>query len=119
MVSQKCINLSDIRRLSWTKYRICRSSKLINLKLRPIVGGPICPTQTVSDLSGKIKPLFLPDKNYTMDNKDFLERFRKISFENRILVTFDIVSLSKNIHNVCGLEAPFNEIDKHLDKEFF
>ena len=70
-------------------------------------------------LSGKIKPLFLPDKNYTMDNKDFLERFRRISFENRILVTFDIVSLSKNIQNVYGLEAPFNEIDKHLDKEFF
>ena len=54
-----------------------------------------------------------------MDNKDFLERFRRISFENRILVTFDIVSLSKNIQNVYGLEAPFNEIDKHLDKEFF
>ena len=79
-------------------------------KLRPIVAGPTCPTQLLSDLSDKIiKPFIL---HVIYSNIDFLERFSKVNDKNTILATFDVISLYTNIPHAYGLEAVLLD-DKH------
>ena len=46
-----------------------------DLKLRPIVAGPIRPTRTFSDLTDiLLKPFLLHVKSYVKDNLDFLSK---------------------------------------------
>ena len=46
-----------------------------DLKLRPVVAGPNCPTRPVSNLIDiLIKPLLLHVKSYIKDNIDFLRK---------------------------------------------
>ena len=46
-----------------------------DLKLRPIVGGPMCPTKPLSFILDKIlKPLLIHVPSYIKDNIDFLEK---------------------------------------------
>ena len=46
-----------------------------DLKLRPIVAGPICPTRPLSNLIDiPLKPFFLYVKSYVKDNLDFLSK---------------------------------------------
>ena len=79
---------------------------------RPIVGGPNCPTNKLSNLMDLIlKPLVYKVKSYVKDSFNFLEMLpKKIDFESTF-VTFDITSLHTNISPDLGLEAIFYWID--------
>ena len=88
--------------------------ELSDLKLQPIVAGPTCPTQPLSDLLDKIlKSFILHVKRYIRVNIDFLERCSRVNKENTILATFDVISLYTNIPYAYGLEALSYWIDKH------
>ena len=85
-----------------------------DLKLRPIVACPTCPTRPLSDLLDKIlKPLILHVKSYVRHNIDFLERCSRVNNENTILATFDVIGLYTNIPHAYRLEALSYWIDKH------
>ena len=81
---------------------------------RPIVGGPNCPTNKLSNLMDLIlKPLVYKVKSYVKDSFHFLEMLpKKIDFESTF-VTFDITSLYTNISHDLGLEAISYWIDKY------
>ena len=82
-----------------------------DLKLRPIVAGPSCPTRRLSDLIDKIlKPLVQHVKSYVRDNIHFLDKCSRENSENTTLATFDIVSLYTNIPHNYGIEALQREL---------
>ena len=69
-----------------------------DLKLRPIVAGPICPTRPLSNLIDiLLKPFLLHVKSYVKDNLDFLSKCSRENYEDTLLVTFDVVNLYTNI----------------------
>jgi len=77
-----------------------------DLKLRPIVAGPNCPTRNLSNLLDKIlKPLLTHIKSHIKDNLNFLKECSRVNNTNTMLTTFDIVSLYTNIPHEFGLEA--------------
>ena len=62
--------------------------------MRPIVGGPNCPTRALSQLINIILKLFLIHiKNYVKDNLDFLRKCSRKNNDTTTLVTFDVKSL--------------------------
>ena len=77
-----------------------------DLKLRPIVAGPICPTRPLSNLIDiLLKPFLLYIKSYVKDNLDFLSKISRENYEDTLLVTFDVVILYTNIPHTFELEA--------------
>ena len=77
-----------------------------DLKLRPIVAGPICPTKPLSNFSNiLLKPFLLHVKSYVKDNLDFLSKCSRENYEDTLIVTFDVVNLYTNIPHTFGLEA--------------
>ena len=78
---------------------------------RPIVGGPNCPNDKLSNLVDLIlKPLVYKVKSYVNNSFHFFEMLpRKIDFES----TFVITSLYMNISHDLGLEAISYWIDKY------
>ena len=77
-----------------------------DLTVRPIVGGPNCPTRPLSQLINIILKLFLIHiKNYVKDNLDFLRKCSRKNNDTTTLVTFDVKSLYTNIPHNYGLEA--------------
>ena len=77
-----------------------------DLKLSPIVAGPICLTTPLSNLIDiLLKTFFLHVKSYVKDNLDFLLKFSRGSYEDTLLVTFDVVNLYTNISHTFGLQA--------------
>ena len=77
-----------------------------DLKLRPIIAGPNCPTKPLSNMIDiLIKPLLLHVKSYIKDNIDFLQKCSRENSETTILATFDITSLYTSIPHSYGLEA--------------
>ena len=79
--------------------------------MRPIVGGPNCPTRLLSQLIDiTLKPFLLHIKSYVKDNLDFLRICSPTS-----LVTFNVKSLYTSIPHNYGLEATSFWIEKHPD----
>ena len=85
-----------------------------DLKLRPIVAGPCCPTQRLSNLLDIIlKPLCKLVPSFVKDDMDFLRHIPDTVEENTLLVSFDVTSLYTNIPHNLGLEAISYWIDRH------
>ena len=77
-----------------------------DLKLRPIVAGPICPTRPLSNLIDiLLKPFLLHVKSYVKDNLDFLSKCSRKNYEDTLPVTFDVVNLYTNTPHTFELEA--------------
>lgn len=97
-----------------------------DLKLRPIVAGPSCPTQRLSNLIDIIlKPLCNTIPSFIRDDMDFLNHLPKTVENNTTLVSFDVTSLYTNIPHNLGLEAisfwmdkQGHQIDQRFPKEF-
>ena len=85
-----------------------------NLKLRPIVAGPICPTRPLGSLIEiLLKPFLTHVKIYVKDNLDFLPNCSREDYEDTLLVTFDVVNLYTNIPHTFGLEALDYWLENH------
>ena len=77
-----------------------------DLKFRPIVGGPNCPTNRLSNLVDiLLKPFVSKVNSHIADTKDFLRNLPDNIDEECELVTFDITSLYTNIEKDLGIEA--------------
>ena len=87
-----------------------------DLTVRPIVGGPNCPTKPLSQLIDIIlKPFLIHIKSYVKDNLDFLRKCSRKNNDSTTLVTFDVKSLYTSIPHNYGLEAICFWIEKHPD----
>ena len=77
-----------------------------DLKLRPIVAGPNCPTRPLSNLIDKIlKPLLVHVKSHVKDNINFLQECSRENSPETMLMTCDIISLYTNIPHEYGQSA--------------
>ena len=85
-----------------------------DLKLRPIVAGPICPTRPLSNLIDiLLKPFLLHIKSYVKDNLDFLSKSSRENYEDNLLVMFDVVNLYTNIPHTFRLETLDYWLENH------
>ena len=77
-----------------------------DLKLRPIVGGPKCPTRRLSKfLDTLLKPLIKHVQSNIKDNIDFLNKCERKVSKDTILTSFDVCSLYTSIPHEYGLTA--------------
>ena len=77
-----------------------------DLKLRPIVGGPICPARRLSYLLDTLlKPYLKHVNSYIRDSVDFLNKCPREVDPDTEIVTFDVTSLYTSIPHECGLKA--------------
>ena len=85
-----------------------------DLKFRPIVAGPICPTSRLSNFVDLlIKPFTSHVQSYLRDTIDFLNYLPEIVPENTILASFDVTSLYTNITHELGVHSIKFWLDKH------
>ena len=76
-----------------------------DLKLKPIVGGPECPTRKLSQLIDiPLTPFLKRIKIFINDSLDFLNKCPRDVDQNTEIVTFDVISLCKSIPHEFGLE---------------
>ena len=84
------------------------------LTMRPIAGGPDCPTRPLSQLIDIIlKPFLIHIKSYVEDNLDFLRKCSGKNNDSTTVVTFDVKSLYTIIPHNYGIEA----INSFLDRK--
>ena len=85
-----------------------------NLKMRPIIAGPTCPTHRLSNFVDIVlKPLTSKVKSFVRDDLDFLTHLpNELSFES-MFVTYDVNSLYTNIPHKDGLLSVKYWIDKY------
>ena len=77
-----------------------------NLKVRPIVGGPKCPTRKLSELiDAFLKPFLKHVNSYIRDSRDFINKCDRNTDGNTFIATFDVVGLCANIPHTFGMEA--------------
>ena len=77
-----------------------------NLKFRPIVAGPACQTQLLSNLIDiLLRPLTKQVKSYLRDTTDFLNHLPSAVPENTLLASLDVESLYSNITHKLGIKA--------------
>lgn len=79
-----------------------------DLKFRPIVAGPVCPTSRLSQLIDCIiKDLPQDTKSYVRDDIHFLSKLERSLPESQqhLLATFDVESLYTNIDHELGIKA--------------
>ena len=77
-----------------------------DLKVRPIVGGPKCPTRKLGQLINiLLKPFLKRINSFIRDSLDFLNKYPRDVDENTEIVTFDVISLYTSIPHEFGLEA--------------
>ena len=89
-----------------TKNYIVEMDEVDDLKLRPIIAGPICQTSRLSNLIDiLLKPLVKHVPSFLKDTTDFLRHLPKTIPEHTILASFDVESLYSNICHTLGLEA--------------
>ena len=83
----------------------------LDLELRQIETGPICPTRPVSNLTDiLLKPFLLHVKSYVKDNLDFLSKCSRENYEDTLLVTFERGALDYWFENHPeSLHARFNK----------
>ena len=85
-----------------------------DLKFRPIIAGPVCPTHRLSRLADiLLQPFLRKVKSYVRDDIDFLNFLPETTDPNTILTTFDVTSLYSNIPHDLGKEAIKFWIEKH------
>ncbi|XP_062586434.1 uncharacterized protein LOC134248002 [Saccostrea cucullata] len=85
-----------------------------DLKLRPIVAGPACPTHRLSNfIDILLKDLCVKVPSYIRDSMDFLNKIPENVEPDTLLVTFDVKSLYTNIPHDLGLEAIKFWIEKY------
>ena len=85
-----------------------------DLKFRPIVAGPRCPTSRLSNFVDiLIRPFTLHLQSYLRDTIDFLNYLPKTVAESTILVSFDVTSLYTNINHELSVKAMEYWINKH------
>ena len=90
-----------------------------DLKFRPIVAGPICPTSRLSNLIDiLLKDIPPSTKSFVRDDIEFLSKLNRdlLTEQEYMLVTYDVESLYTNIDHDLGIEAIGYWIDKHRDK---
>ena len=76
-----------------------------DLKLRPIVRGPICPTRRrIYFLDTLLKPYLKHVKSYIRDNVDFLNKCPREVDPDTEIVTFDVTRLYTSIPHEYGLK---------------
>ena len=77
-----------------------------DLKVRPIVGGPKCPTRKLSELiDAFLKPFLKHVNSYIRDSRDFINKCDRNTDGNTFIATFDVVGLCANIPHTFGMEA--------------
>ena len=77
-----------------------------DLKVRPIAGGPKCPTRKLSELIDALLKSFLKHvKSYIRNSIDFLNNYDKNTDRNTFIATFDVVGLYTNIPHTFGMDA--------------
>ena len=105
---------------------IVNISNVSDLKMRPIIAGPVCQTHRLSNMIDIIlRPMTKHVKSYIRDTTDFLNSLPEQTDEETILVSFDVESLYSNIPHDLGLRAikyflnkyPF-EIDDRFSDDF-
>lgn len=88
----------------------------MDLKLRPIVAGPACPTHRISHLLDIVLQPFLEYvPAYLKNNLDFLNNLPQQLNDNEIFITLDVVSLYSNIRPELGHDAMNYWIDNFYD----
>ena len=88
----------------------------LDLKLRPIIAGPACPTHRLSNFVDIIlKPLcsFIP--SYIRDDIDFLSHLPTTTDINARLVSFDVTSLYTSIPHDLGIAAVKYWVEKYRE----
>ena len=81
-------------------------NKLQDLKVRPIKGGPKCPSRKFSDLIYTLlKPFLKHGKNYIRDSIYFLNKCDRNLDGNTVIPTFLVVCLYANIPHLFRLEV--------------
>ena len=87
-----------------------------DLKLRPIIAGPVCPTHRLSNLIDMVlKPLCAYVPSFIRDDIDFLSHVPDRTDPNSLLVSYDVTSLYTNIPHDLGIEAIKFWIEKHRE----
>ena len=77
-----------------------------DLKFRPIVGGPTCPTSHLSNVIDiLIKPLVTFVRSKLRDNTEFIYKLPRNVPSETILTSFDIIGLYTNIPHDLGIKA--------------
>ena len=77
-----------------------------DLKVRPIVGAPKCPTRKLSELIDTLlKPFLKPVESYLRDSIDIHNKCDRNTDGNTVTATFDVVGLYTNIPQTFGMEA--------------
>ena len=77
-----------------------------DLKLRPIVAGPSCPTHRLSHLLDiLLQPFLKLIPAYLKNNLEFLNTLPPTMKDSEIFITLDVVSLYSNISHDLGYEA--------------
>ena len=97
-----------------------------DLKFRPIVAGPACPTHRLSYIVDKIlQPMLKNIQSYIRDDLDFLNHIPETVTEDTLLVSFDVTSLYSNIPHELGRKALdfwltkfSDDIDSRFKKDF-
>jgi hypothetical protein len=85
-----------------------------DLKFRPIVAGPSCPTHRLSNLIDiLLKPLLAHTNSYIRDDIDFLTKLPSQMKSSETFATFDVCSLYSNITHTLGLQAVEYWLQKH------
>ncbi|XP_071171038.1 uncharacterized protein [Mytilus edulis] len=88
-----------------------------DLKIRPIIAGPSCSTQRLSNLLDiLLKPLCIKVPSFVRDDMDFLNYIPDRVPLDTILVSFDVISLYTNIPHELGLKAVQYWLEKYLDE---
>ena len=93
--------------------------KPADLKLRPIIAGPICPTHRLSHFIDIIlQPLAAQVNSYVRDNFDVLLKIPTEIDEDMIAATFDVENLYGSITHDVGLEAIHFWLNKQPQDSF-
>ena len=85
---------------------MCALPNPIDLKLRPIIAGPKCPTHRLSHFVDVIlQPLTKHVDSYVKDTLDILKKLPTDLEEGMNLATYDVENLYGNIDHNTGLQA--------------
>eukprot|EP00106_Octopus_bimaculoides_P001170 XP_014768612.1 PREDICTED: uncharacterized protein LOC106868030 [Octopus bimaculoides] len=97
VISEACKKATDV---------IIKIPSPKDLKLRPIIAGPVCETHHLSNfLDTLLKPFLKHITSYIRDDIDMLNHLPKTVNEKILLVSFNVVNLYSNIPHTLRIEA--------------